>query len=241
MNASLALKELKNHSDPERARHSQQYFKTGKGEYGEGDRFIGITVPQVRKLARQFRNLDFSHTEKLLQSKIHEARLLALIILVEQFKHASKQSDTLHCKSIFEFYINHFEYINNWDLVDTSCRDIIGGYLLNKSTSQRKVLIDWARSDDLWQKRTAIISTAMFIKHHQFDDTLKIAKILLNDTHDLVHKAVGWMLREVGKQKRTVLDEFLEQHHQNMPRTMLRYAIEKHTKSARQKYLASSR
>lgn len=237
MNASLALKQLKKCADPERARHSQQYFKTGKGEYGENDRFIGVTAPIVRKLARQFINFNFDETEKLLQSGIHEARLLALIILVDQFKRASKQNDSTRCKTIFEFYIQHLQYINNWDLVDTSCRDIVGGYLLQQPKVQRKLLAQWARSNDVWQKRIAIISTSAFINQQQFDDTLKLAKILLKDPHDLIHKATGWMLREIGKQDRSRLDQFLTQHHTAMPRTMLRYAIEKHPEKLRQQYL----
>lgn len=237
MNANLALQELKKLSDPERARHSQQYFKTGKGEYGEGDCFIGLTVPQVRKLARQFKNLDFTETEKLLQSKIHEARLLALIIMVEQFKRARKQNDEFLCKSIFEFYIQHFKYINNWDLVDTSCPDIVGGYLLQRPKADRKMLTQWATSNDLWQRRIAIIATSAFINQQQFEDTLKLAKQLIKDEHDLIHKAMGWMLREVGKQDRPVLDNFLDKHYQQMPRTMLRYAIEKFSYEERMFYL----
>lgn len=240
MSAQLALKELKNLSDPERARHAQRYFKTGKGDYGEGDQFVGVTVPNVRKLAKQHSNLDFIQTEKLLQSNIHEARLLALIILVEQFKRARKQKNESLCKSIFEFYSQHLEYINNWDLVDTSCRDIVGGYLLLRRKANRKVLTQWARSDNLWHRRIAIIATSAFINQQQFDDTLKLAKQLLKDEHDLIHKAVGWMLREVGKQDRAVLDDFLEQHHFYMPRTMLRYAIEKYPEKLRQQYLTKN-
>jgi 3-methyladenine DNA glycosylase AlkD len=207
-----------------------RFFKTGKGEYGEGDRFLGITVPEQRKLAKQFVGLDFGDLEQLLQTEIHEYRLTALLILTEQFAKAKPEQR----QKIVEFYLSHTGWINNWDLVDVSCYKILGVYLLDRD---RQILHQLAQSTNLWKQRIAIVSTLTFIKHGQYADTLQIALTLLNHSHDLIHKAVGWMLREVGKQDRQILKEFLDIYHQQMPRTMLRYAIEHFEEPTRKAFL----
>lgn len=207
-----------------------RFFKTGKGEYGEGDRFLGVTVPEQRQLAKKFVSLGFEDLEQLLQTDIHEYRLTALLILTYQFPKA----DTFKREEIFTFYLNHTKWINNWDLVDVTCRQILGVHLLHQD---RNILYELARSQNLWEQRIAIVSTLEFIKHQQFTDTLQIAIILLKHPHDLIHKAVGWMLREVGKQDRQVLVGFLDVYYQQMPRTMLRYAIEHFDEPNRKAYL----
>ncbi|MBI5903301.1 MAG: DNA alkylation repair protein [Deltaproteobacteria bacterium] len=224
-----AKKALHTYADPARAIHLQRFFKTGKGEYAEGDQFIGVTVPAIRKVVRQFRDLPLSEAKKLLKSSIHEERLLALLILVHQYKN----TDESFRKRIFNFYLSHLSYVNNWDLVDVSCRDIIGGYLENKN---RKLLYQLAKSKRLWDRRVAIISTYFFIRKGDSEDTLKIASLLLKDKEDLIHKAVGWMLREVGKQNERILEDFLNEHSNVMPRTMLRYAIERLSEKKRQQF-----
>ncbi len=231
MNHKDVQKELKSISNPEIAEHSQRFFKTGPGEYGEGDTFYGIRVPDVRKVAKKFSRLSLSETEKLLHSGYHEARLCALIILVSKCKNAA---DDLH-KKIYELYLRNTGYINNWDLVDTSAEHVVGSYLMD---NDRQVLFQLAESDSLWERRIAIMSTFHFIKNNDFRDTLLIAEKLLNDPHDLIHKAVGWMLREVGNRDLEEEEAFLQKHVHNMPRTMLRYAIEKFPEGKRQKYLA---
>ncbi|PZU96407.1 MAG: DNA alkylation repair protein [Pseudanabaena sp.] len=217
-------------ASPTKAIALARFFKTGQGEYGEGDRFLGITVPEQRKLAKKFVSLSFDHLAELLQTDIHEYRLTALLILTYQFPKA----DLAKRAEIVSFYLNHTQWINNWDLVDVSCRQILGVYLLDQD---RSILYQLAQSPSLWEQRIAIISTLEFIKHEQFTDTLQITMILLNHRHDLIHKAVGWMLREVGKQDRPVLVEFLDLHYQQMPRTMLRYAIEHFDEPVRKAYL----
>lgn len=231
MNHKDVQKELKSISNPEIAEHSHRFFKTGPGEYGEGDIFYGIRVPDVRKVAKKFSRLSLSEIEKLLHSRYHEARLCALIILVSK----CKKGDQGLRKKIYELYLRNTEYINNWDLVDTSAVHIVGSYLMDKD---RKVLYQLAESDSLWERRIAIMSTFHFIKNNDFRDTLLIAEKLLNDPHDLIHKAVGWMLREVGNRDLEEEEAFLQKHVHNMPRTMLRYAIEKFPEGKRQKYLA---
>jgi len=217
-------------ASPTKAAELSRFFKTGKGEYGEGDRFLGIAVPDQRKLAKKFVSMNFDDIEMLLKTNIHEYRLTALLILTYQFP----KSDAHKREEIFTFYLNHTQWINNWDLVDVTCRQILGVYLLDQ---ERSILYKLARSLNLWEQRIAIISTLEFIKHEQFEDTLKIAEILLNHPHDLIHKAVGWMLREVGKQDRQILKKFLNKHCQQMPRTMLRYAIEHFDQPTRKAYL----
>lgn len=206
------------------------FFKTGKGEYGEGDIFAGIKVPVQRKIAKEFLNLNFTELKKLLISKVHEERLIALFILVQKYeKGEEKEKD-----KIFRFYIDNRKGINNWDLVDLSAPKIIGYYLLNKD---KKLLYDFAKSENLWDRRIAILATYSFIKSGNFDDALRISALLLNDKHDLIHKAVGWMLREVGKKNLAVEEIFLQPRYDKMPRTMLRYAIEKFPETKRKKYL----
>jgi 3-methyladenine DNA glycosylase AlkD len=210
--------ELKSNANPEKAKVLQGFFKTGKGQYGEGDIFLGITVPKQRKIAKEFYDLKLNDVLQLLKSPIHEERLTSLLILVDRYE---KTNDHRFVK----FYLKNAKYVNNWDLVDLSAPKILGSYLLN--LKNRKILYTLARSNNLWEKRISIISTFALIRDNQLDDTLKISKILLNDTHDLTHKAVGWMLREVGKRDEKLLIKFLKENYDDLPRTTLRYAIEK--------------
>ncbi|MBU2562748.1 MAG: DNA alkylation repair protein [Nanoarchaeota archaeon] len=221
-------KDLENLANPKQAEILQRFFKTGKGGYGEGDIFLGIKVPFQRKVAKNYSELGLNELQKLLNSKIHEHRLTGLIILENKYKKLENK------KNIFDFYLKNTQKINNWDLVDLSAPNIIGDFLLDKD---RDILVQLAKSQNLWEKRIAIVSTFSFIRNNQFKDTLKISEILLNDSHDLIHKAVGWMLREVGKKEVKVLEEFLKKHYKNMPRTMLRYAIEKFEEGRRKEYL----
>lgn len=225
--------ELKSLSNSEKAAHHQKFFKTAKGEYGEGDIFIGVTVPNLRKLSRKYKSLSLKETEKLLQSKFHEERLLALFILILKFQ--NKNITETEKTTIYKIYINNMQYINNWDLVDSSAHYIVGSYLLNKD---KAVLYKLAKSQILWERRIAIISTFFYIRQNDFRDTLKIAEILLNDEHDLIHKAVGWMLRETGKRNLEVEQEFLNKFYKVMPRTMLRYSIERFSKNDKNKYMS---
>ena len=218
--------DLQKLANPKKAKILQQFFKTGKGEYGQGDIFLGITVPQQRKLVKKYSDLKLTGIQKLLRSKIHEHRLTALLILIEKYKKNKNK--------IFNFYLKNTRYINNWDLVDLTAPKIVGNYLLNKD---RKILYKLARSDNLWQKRIAIIATYEFIKNNQFKDTIKISQILSNDSRDLIHKAAGWMLREMGKRDEQKLIKFLEHHAHHMPRTMLRYSIEKFPEKKRKYFL----
>ena len=224
----LALREF---ADAERAVQCRRYFKAGPGEYGEGDQFIGLTVPQQRKIARKFRDLPLKEIKRLLDDPIHECRFTALVILVDQFEQAKTESDR---QTIYEFYLQQLDRVNNWDLVDTSAPNIIGAYLCYKS---HRPLFKLARAKHLWKNRIAIISTMYFIREREFATTLALAEELLTHPHDLIHKAVGWMLREVGNKDRAVLLGFLQKHAQNMPRTMLRYAIEKLPEPQRKLFL----
>ncbi|MFA6322962.1 MAG: DNA alkylation repair protein [Candidatus Buchananbacteria bacterium] len=227
-------KELNKLADKKQAAILQRFFKTKKGEYGAGDVFLGIMVPKQRLLARNYLDLSLAELQTLLNNKIHEYRLIALIILTQQYAKA----DLINKKKIFNFYLKNFNHINNWDLVDLSAPNIIGNYLLPEP---RDVLYDFAQSNNLWKKRIAIISTFSFIRQNQFSDTIKIAKILLLDRHDLIQKAVGWMLREMGKRDEKLLRHFLDKNAKIMPRTMLRYAIEKLPEKDRQYYLYKKR
>lgn len=218
---------------PARARISRRFFKTGPGEYGAGDRFIGLTVPQVRSFAKTYRNLSLSETYQLLRSPIHEERLLALIILVEKYQRA----EVAGRRRIYELYLRSTRYINNWDLVDCSAEHIVGAYLRERSRSS---LLKLARSENLWERRIAMMATFHFIKRGEFAPTLRLARPLLRDREDLIHKAVGWMLREVGKRDLPAEEKFLKQHCRQMPRTMLRYAIERFPEFKRQRYLRGS-
>ena len=223
-------KRLRKLGNKERAKVSRRYFKTGPGEYGEGDIFLGIPVPELRKLAKSYRHLALKDTTKLLQSPIHEERLVALLILI----HIFSVGDESMKKEIFDLYLNNTRYINNWDLVDVSAQYIVGAYLAHKN---KKVLYRLAKSEDLWERRIAIMSTFHFIRQEVFSETLKIAEVLIADREDLIHKAVGWMLREVGKRSLQVEEQFLKLYYKKMPRTMLRYAIEKFPQARRQLYL----
>lgn len=226
-------KELKALADPEKAKILQRFFKTGKGEYGEGDRFLGICVPDQRKVARKFLNMRLEETENLLHSRIHEYRLTAVIIMVEKSKRGNEEEQ----EKIYKLYLKNTKWINNWDLVDLSAHYIVGAFLLDKP---RKSLYSLAKSDLLWERRIAMISTFAFIRVGEFSDTLKLAKALLKDEHDLMHKAVGWMLREMGKKSDEGHEElirFLDKHTLQMPRTMLRYSIERLPEKQRLYYL----
>ncbi|MCX6791919.1 MAG: DNA alkylation repair protein [Candidatus Gottesmanbacteria bacterium] len=224
--------DLQKLANKEKAKLLARYFKTGKGEYAEGDKFIGLTVPQVRAIAKIYRDLPLRDVEKLFHSTIHEFRLTALIILTEKFKRAE------HKKEIVDVYVKNTKYINNWDLVDLSSHEILGTFLLNKP---RKILYTLAKSKNIWERRIAVISTFAFLRKHDVSDSLALAEILLHDTHDLIHKAVGWMLREAGKRDEKTLVDFLAKHYRVMPRTMLRYAIEKFPPAIREKYLKGNR
>jgi 3-methyladenine DNA glycosylase AlkD len=216
---------------PARAKSNAWFFKTGKGEYGEGDVFIGVTVPQVRKVVKKYIALPLTEIENLLCSKEHEFRLAALLLLVARISKASSQERA----QIHALYLKRIVWVNNWDLVDSSAEYVVGAYLEDRS---KKLLTTLARSKNLWERRIAIIATFYNIKRGAYQETFRIAKILLNDPHDLIHKAVGWMLREVGKRcGQAVEEEFLRQHYQAMPRTMLRYAIERFNPELRKKYL----
>jgi len=230
MTAQDIQKRLKKLGNKERAAISQRFFKTGPGEYGEGDVFIGIRVPVLRALVKEYTDISVAQILILLRSHIHEERLLALLLLVDSFSQGDEAART----SIFELYLKHTEFINNWDLVDSSAEHIVGAFLMDKS---KAVLYRLAESANLWERRISIMSTFHFIKHHEFSETLKIAKILLFDRQDLIHKATGWMLREIGKRHLPTEERFLKGHYRKMPRTMLRYAIEKFPEQKRQRYL----
>ena len=222
---------LNMHSNPEKARVLQGFFKTGVGEYGEGDIFLGITVPQSRKIAKQFAHIELKDVKKHLQSKMHEERLVALLILVEKYK---KSDDK---KEIVDFYLSNTKHVNNWDLVDLTADKILGDYLFDKN---KNIIYELSKSNNLWERRIAIVSTFNFIKQRKFDETLRLAEMLLHDKHDLIHKACGWMLREVGKKDEKVLRDFLNKNYKHMPRTMLRYAIERFPENERKKYLGGA-
>ena len=214
----------------QKARVLQRFFKTGTGEYGEGDIFLGVRVPEVRKLAKEYKDIRISDVRKLMESPIHEERLLALLIFVIKY---SKGNDLVK-RRVCELYLKNTRHINNWDLVDLSAEKIVGDYLMDKS---KKPLYNLVKSKSLWERRISIIATFHFIKQNKFAETFIIAEILLTDKEDLIHKAVGWMLREIGKRHLPTEEKFLNEHYQEMPRTMLRYAIERFPESKRQGYL----
>jgi 3-methyladenine DNA glycosylase AlkD len=225
--------ELARLADAQHAALLQRFFKTGPGEYGEGDRFRGIRVPVLRKLARNYRQLPLAAAADLLGSAFHEDRLLALFILIERYyKSAPDVRSAIH-----RLYLERTRFVNNWDLVDASSPHLVGHFLRDRS---KDTLTHLAASASLWERRIAILATAAFIREGNFDDTLRIARLLLGDPEDLIHKAVGWMLREVGKREPAVLEAFLRAHHQEMPRTMLRYAIERFPETKRQGFLKGS-
>ena len=218
------------HANPEQAKILQRFFKTGKGQYGEGDQFLWIKVPVQRHIAKQYIQISFSELQTLLDSPIHEYRLIALLILVQKYLKTDEKTK----QNIYTFYLKHTKSVNNRDLVDLSAPTIVGNYLIEKD---KKILYKLAKSKNLREKRIAIISTFAFLRVGLFDDTFQIAEILMKDDHDLIHKAVGRMLREVGKRSLYEEEKFLKKHYKNMPRTMLRYAIEKFEEGKRQKYL----
>jgi 3-methyladenine DNA glycosylase AlkD len=217
-------------ADKEKAQVLQRFFKTGPGEYGEGDVFLGIRVPELRKLAKEYEGIALKEAEQLLRSSIHEQRLLALLILIRNFS----KGDVGVRKRIYELYLKNTRYINNWDLVDVSAEHVVGAYLMERNREQ---LYRLAKSDSLWERRISILSTFHYVKHDEFSETLRISKMLLSDEEDLIHKAVGWMLREVGKRHLPTEEKFLRAHYKIMPRTMLRYAIERFPEPKRQRYL----
>jgi 3-methyladenine DNA glycosylase AlkD len=222
--------ELQNLADPRHAAILQRFFKTGPGQYGEGDRFRGLCVPVLRKLAGKYRRLSLPEVQRLLQSPFHEDRLLALLILIDHYYRGDDACrDEIHC-----LYLSHTGRVNNWDLVDASAPHLLGHYLNHRA---KDPLTRLAGSRVLWERRMAIIATFHFIKKANFDETLRVALLLLGDPEDLIHKAVGWMLREVGKRREAVAEAFLQVHYRNMPRTMLRYAIERFPEARRQAYL----
>jgi len=216
--------------EPQQAQVLQRYFKTGPGEYGEGDVFAGIRVPVLRKLAKEYEALSLSETIRLLQSPLHEARLLALIMSVRAYT----RGDAAIQERIYREYLRNTLFINNWDLVDVSAEHIVGAHLKNGGRERLRTL---AESDLLWERRIAVMATFHFIRQGEFDDTLRIAELLLRDPEDLIHKAVGWMLREIGNRDQSVEESFLSARYKTMPRTMLRYAIEKFPEGLRRQYL----
>lgn len=223
--------DLQSLSDPKKIEIFKRFFKTGPGQYGEGDQFLGLTVPQVRSIVKKYwQSLSHDDLDQLLQSPYHEHRTVALASLCCLFKKYPNQH-----QSIYNFYLSHTSRINNWDLVDISAPSIVGTYLLEQQ--DRSILYTLAQSRELWERRISIISTFTFIKNNQFNDTLAISKILMGDSHDLIHKAVGWMLREIGKRDLKTLLAFLDQHASHLPRTALRYAIEKLPETRRRYYL----
>lgn len=224
-------RDLRRQADPEKANILRGFFKTEKGEYGEGDIFLGLVVPKIRALAGQYKDIQLEDIAELVGSPIHEERLLGLLILVSQFERGGSGVR----EKVFRFYLANTRFINNWDLVDLSADKIVGTFLAGRDAS---VLYSLAKSDLLWERRIAIMATFHFIKNGSARHTLAIAKMLIHDEHDLIHKAVGWMLREIGKRVSVGAEErFLRIHCRTMPRTMLRYAIERFPEKKRQKYL----
>jgi 3-methyladenine DNA glycosylase AlkD len=230
MKAEQLINKLRGLADYSIASHSQRFFKTAKGEYGEGDRFLGIRVPVLRQQVKHFQEMSLKEVARVLKSEYHEERLCALLLLVRHFERGSKRAQD----EIYQLYLNNIHYINHWDLVDSSAHQIVGAYLMERD---RAPLYRMIESYSLWERRIAIIASYHFIKNHQFEDTMTLGRLLLNDEHDLIHKAVGWMLREVGNRDRKLEEAFLKKHYKKMPRTMLRYAIEKFPEPLRQSYL----
>lgn len=224
------IREIQEHKNLEKAKMLQRFFKTGPGEYGEGDKFLGISVPTSRTIAKKYSGLSLPHIQKLLSSVVHEYRLIGLLILVDKFKKAGEKGKG----DLFNFYVNNTKWVNNWDLVDLTAHNIVGAFLEDK---KRDKLYSLAQSRHLWERRIAMIACYWFIKKEDYKDALRIAEMLINDSHDLIHKAVGWMLREIGNRNRSVEETFLQKHYTKMPRTMLRYAIEKFPEPLRKKYL----
>ena len=225
-----ARREIRSLADPDKKNVLQRFFKTGPGEYGHGDVFLGVTVPRLRAVARRFKDLSWEDLSRLLKSKIHEERLVALLILADRFQKA----DASDQRAVFGFYVRHMSRVNNWDLVDSSAPAIVGGWLADRN---RRRLDAWARSSNLWFRRVALLATLHFIRRGEFGDTFRLVEKLLTDPEDLIHKAAGWMLREAGKREGDALRAFLAKNAGRMPRTMLRYAIERFPEAERKRYL----
>jgi 3-methyladenine DNA glycosylase AlkD len=221
-----ASKELRSLASPKAAEGAKRFFKTGKEQYAEHDKFLGVSIPQVRTVAKNYYHLELDEIEILLSSPYNEERFLALVLLVKKYESSPK--------TVFDFYIKNLGHINNWNLVDASAHFIVGRHLLN---SDKSFLLTLAKSKTMWHRRIAVVATWYFIRNNHYDWTIKLAEILLNDTHDLMHKATGWMLREVGKKDEAVLLDFLENHYTKMPRTMLRYSIERLNKGLKTRFL----
>lgn len=238
LTARSLIADLAAQVNAEYAATMQWFFKTGPGEYGEGDVFIGLKVPVIRRTAKPYRELEFTELTKLFASEIHEHRFSALVILSDRAKRATRAGNTGELKSLYDYYLTQTDRINNWDLVDVSCRDVVGGYLLAKDDS--RPLDKFARSRNMWVRRIAIVSTWTFTRDRQLDPVFRLSESLLGDPHDLMHKAVGWMLREAGKRDESALEDFLARHAQVMPRTALRYSIERMSPERRAYWLAYS-
>lgn len=234
-NYKNVISELNQYSNDAKKKVFIHFFKTGKGEYGEGDKFIGVTVPTIRKIAKKYIDLNFENINCLLKNKYHEIRLTGLIILTYKYEKYRKEKNKKELENIFNFYLKNTSYINNWDLVDLSCYKIIGQYLLDKN---RDILYKFAISKNMWERRISIVSTMAFIKNFEYIDTIKICKILLNDKQELIHKATGWMLREVGKKDQKILLDFLNENYKKMPRIMLRYSIERLSNKEKTLYMS---
>jgi len=251
---NILLQKMLAKADPTQVEGLSRFFKTGKGQYGEGDKFLGIKVPVTRDVVKEcWRETGMEHLEECIRSEYHEVRLAALLSLVEIFRHADKKSTArpeatvsktqpaitaaqMTREACVQFYLAHTDFINNWDLVDLSCYPLLGEWLLDKD---RSLLYELARSGKaIWEQRIGMVSTMTFVRHGQLTDTFNIADILLLHPHDLIQKAVGWLLREAGKKDKSALDEFMQPRYKSMPRTMLRYAIEKFPEDERQRYLA---
>ncbi|CAC9625069.1 probable DNA alkylation repair enzyme [uncultured Gammaproteobacteria bacterium] len=230
MRAEIIIKALKFFATPERKKTNEWFFKTGKGEYSEFDKFMGVRVPKIRKIAKQHgKNISFDEIKTLINHPIHEVRHCGLIILVHRYQVGDYET-------VFNYYIDNIQAVNNWDLVDTTTPQIVGDYLF-KHQEKLPLLLNYAHSSNLWERRIAIIATLAFIRKNEFDVTLKISKLLLNDTQDLIHKAVGWMLREIYKRNPDICKEFLRKNYNKLPRTTLRYAIERMQETERLRYL----
>lgn len=237
----LIIKEVTKLRDKDKGAFSHRFFRTGKGEYGEGDIFYGLTVPNSRKIAKKYVDINLLDLEKIIKNKVHEIRLIALIILNTKYKNAKEEKEK---EKLVKFYLKNISYINNWDLVDVSAYNILGAYLKDKELARtasaggdRSILIKLSKSGKLWSERIAIVSTFAFIKNNDLDLIFQFGEYFLNHNHDLIHKALGWMLREAGKRDEKRLKEFLEKNKIKMPRTMLRYAIEKFSEKERKYFL----
>ncbi len=231
------IKDIERHRNIDKGAVLGRFFKTGKGQYGEGDIFWGLDVPTSRKISERYKYISKKDVLKLLQYKVHEVRLVALLILVAQYKEAAQIGKQEEKESIVKFYLANTKYINNWDLVDTSAHQILGDFLLDKTEEEKRILLTLSHSKDLWEKRIAVVATFAFIRKGELDWVYKIVDTLTRHQHDLIHKACGWMLREAGKKDEKRLREYLDKNATILPRTMLRYAIEKFPEKVRKEYL----